>query len=193
MVLSNTETLYKFGSMTPEDHPWVYGNVWAIEDRTNTYRLVIAPAADHVKVLEHLIEVMPEPMWLLYLLVVPRGNVEAGRYQSNDPQSRQQVRDFLQEFRVFLEADGRHNLWIRSVASTAMLVYDRHSLIYAYGLTEVWKPMLQQFGMNEVAPASIEVPDPHSHHYNAAFDIEERRILGHLDWSHTPIREGDER
>jgi hypothetical protein len=101
---------------------------------------------------------MQDPMWLLYVLVVPRGEAEAGRYQTRDPQSRKQVRRFLREFGNSLETDGRHKLCIRSVNDGSMLVYDQHNLVYAYGHTEEWKLLLRQSGMREVEPKSINVP-----------------------------------
>lgn len=122
-----------------------------------------------------------------------RGGGEAGRYQSSEPQSREQVRVFLGEFGNFLETDGRRNLWIRSVADGARLVYDRHNLIYASGHLEEWKLLLRQIGMKEVAAAAIKVPVPHSHHYHKFFDQEEHRLLSYMLWHQSSLREQDQR
>ena len=108
------QPLYKFGNGALEDQPWMYQNIWALEHLASTDRLIIAPRIDYICLIESLLDVMPEPIWLLYVLVVPRGEGEAGRYQSAEPQSREHVRRFLSEFRAFLENDGRQNLWLLS-------------------------------------------------------------------------------
>ena len=193
MLLPHASALYKFGDPSPEDHAWVFGNTWAVEGVADDQRLIIAPNARHVGIITQLIELMQDPMWLLYVLVVPRGGGEAGRYQSSEPQSLEQVRVFLGEFGNFLETDGRHNLWIRSVADGAMLVYDRHNLIYASGHLEEWKLLLRRIGMKEVAAAAIKVPVPHSHHYHKFFDQEEHRLLSYMLWHQSSLREQDQR
>lgn len=186
--------LYKLGDATPQDHPWVFGNTFTTEQVAGRERLAIAPGVNHVDVLKCLLEVMPEPMWLLYVLVVPRGDDEAGRYKSSEPKSRDTVKRFLNEFKVFFETDGRHNVWIRSVTTSAMLIYDRHNLIYCYGNLEKSKALLKQVGLTEMrSSASIIVPDPHPHYYHSLLDADERRLLEYFDWEHTPLQEQDER
>lgn len=185
--------LYKFGDGMPEDRPCTYQNVWTVEELSGTKRLVIAPKSGTLNILERLVELMPEPFWLLYVLVVPRGEGGAGRYQSSEPRTREQVRRFLQEFQAFLETDGRQNLWVRSGSSSATLINDRHGLIYGYGLLQDWEEILKQIGLIEVPSASIKIPDPHSHHYHdhASFDAEASRLLAYLEWHHTPLRDQD--
>jgi hypothetical protein len=190
---SETQTLYKFGNGGAEDRPSFYANAWAREDLSGTERLTIAPRADHIGLLKNLLDAVPEPMWLLYVLVVPRGEGEAGRYQSPGPLSREEVKKFLVDFGYFLERDGRQNLWIRSESGAAMLVYDRHNLIYAYGHLPEFVSILVRQGLNEVQPNSIVVPDPHSHHYHAVFDSDAERLLDSLEWQRTPLREQDQR
>ena len=184
--------LYKVGDSAPEDHEWKYPNVWAAQDLSGTKRLIIAPNEHHVEWILRLLDVVPEPMWLLYVLVVPRGEGEPGRYQSLDPQTREQVRRFLREFMNLLEIDGRQNLWIRSESGEGMLVYDRHNLIYVYGPLEQSAAILGATGMTEVSADAINTPDTHSHRYHAAFDSEAQRILVYMDWIRTPLREHDQ-
>jgi hypothetical protein len=183
-----SHALYKFGDGMLEDRPWIYQNVWAAEELSGTKRLVVAPKSGNAGILERLVETMPEPFWLLYVLVVPRGEGDAGRYQSSKPQTREQVRRFLHEFQTFMETDGRQNLWIRSESGTATLINDRHGLMYGYGPVDDWKKILQQI---EIPSASIKVPDPHSHHYHASFDAEASRLLAYLEWQHTPLHDQD--
>jgi hypothetical protein len=190
-----TDTLYRIGDGAPEDHAWAFPNVWTLEELPSTTRMVIAPESENFGLLLKLIEVMPEPMGLLYVLVVPRGGGQAGRYQSPEPLPREKIQRFLSDLRDFLNKDGRHNLWIRSMSSSAMLVYDRHDLIYAYGLPkqfDQWKQIVEQSGLNDISPKSVEIPSPHSHHYHSVFDAQEQRLLSYLPWLRTPLRDQDE-
>src|ERR1700679_3610896 len=121
------EACYKFGTPYPEDQEWEYANVWATEETSDGgSRLVIAPARDQVEVLIRLLQAMSGPFWLLYVLVVLRGESELGRYQSPKPQTSDVEERFLRDFKAFLETDGRHNLWIASKTPSEMLIYDRH-------------------------------------------------------------------
>jgi hypothetical protein len=180
---------YKFGILNPDDQPYCYLNVWATEETSGGSRLVIAPGNDQVGVLLRLMEVMPEPFGLLYVLVVPRGEGEPGHYQSPEPQTRHAVARFLGEFKTFLENDGRHHLWIASTSSPAMLVYDRHNLIYSYGPLEEFRTILSEIGLK--ATSSIQIPDPHAHHYHQRFDEDGNRMLAYWDWHYTPLHEAD--
>jgi hypothetical protein len=182
---------YKFGTPHPEDHAWEYSNVWAKQETTGGgSRLVIAPAANQIDILVRLTGVLSGPLWLLYVLVVPRGGGEPGRYQIPDPQDGEVIRSVLKEFKPFLELDGRHNVWIASESGSEQLIYDRHNVNYAYGPESKWHPILSQAGLTEAA--SISLPFPHSHHYHQSFDGEEQRILASQDWRHTPLQSSDE-
>jgi hypothetical protein len=183
------DDLYKFGFMNPDDQPYQFPSVWAFERTSGGTRLAIAPARDQVDVLLRLIEAMPEPFWLLYVLVVPRGGSESGRYQCPESQTRDAVKGFLHEFRSFLENDGRHHLWIASVSGPAMLVYDRHNLIYGYGPLDEFVTVLSEIGLKE--SPSVQIPDPHVHHYNEHFDKDEHIVLVHWPWLRTPLRDLD--
>lgn len=132
---------------------------------------------------------MPEPFFLLYVLVVSRTDDEVGRYQS-EPLDRHALQSFLKDREAFLENDARHNLWIRSAADGSMLVYDRHNVTYAYGDSERWRTKLDREGLTEVS--QVRFPDPHSHHYHSEFDQEERRTLQERPWMLSPLRPGDE-
>lgn len=70
-----------FGTPEPEDREWTYGDVWATEETTGGgSRLVIAPAQGQAGILAALLKDMPGPFWVLYVLVIPRGRGEPGRY-----------------------------------------------------------------------------------------------------------------
>jgi len=180
----------KFSRPDDEAQAYIYPDVWSIEETSAGPRLVIAPASSQVHLVRRLLDSMPGPWWLLYVLVAPRGGGHAGRYQSPQPGTREEIEEFLSEFQSFLETDGRHHLWIASSATPDLLVYDRHNLIYAYGSLDDRKPILAQNGLEEAA--SIYPPDPHTHYYHEIFDGEERKILAFLPWIFTPLRPQDE-
>src|ERR1700733_8033167 len=114
-------TWEKFGNLEFEDQEWKYENVWATEETSGGgNRLVIAPAKRQTDTLLALLKDMTGPFWLLYFLVVPRGNGQLGRYQSPEPQTEASVKTFLHDFSTFLEKDGRHNLWIASQSGSEM-------------------------------------------------------------------------
>lgn len=181
---------YKFGFMNPDDRAYFYPNTWAEEKTSGPDRLAIAPRASYIAALARLVESMPAPSWVLYVLVVPRGGCEAGRYQSAELHSTGDVQRFLGEFKDFLEQDGRHHLWIRSVSGAAMLVYDRHNLIYAYGLLAEFEAILSEIGLGK--SKTLRIPDPHVHHYNEGFDAEERRVLEYWEWNRSPLLDADQ-
>jgi hypothetical protein len=131
---SPVESYYKFGAPDPEDREFKYPNVWAAEKMSDGgSRLVVAPETGQVELMIRLLNAMSGPFWLLYVLVVNRGGGELGRYQSPEPQTKEDVEAFLRDFRAFLEKDGRHNFWIASPSGSEMLIYDRHNVVYAYG------------------------------------------------------------
>jgi hypothetical protein len=181
--------LYKFGFLNPEDQPYHYPNVWATEQTSGPSRLMIAPRGNQVDLLLRLIEAMPESFLVLYVLVVPRGGSEAGRYESSELQTRDSVRQFLQEFKDFFENDGRHHLWIHSVSNSGTLVFDRHNLIYGYGPLNDLETILSEIGLEK--SLSIQIPDPHAHHYNESLDREEHRVLAYWPWLSTPLLDAD--
>lgn len=93
------ENRYKFGSPYPEDRQFKYPNTWAIEKTSDGgSRLVVAPETDQIEVLIRLLGAIPGPFWLLYVLVVNRGGSELGRYQSPEPQTKENAEAFLKDF-----------------------------------------------------------------------------------------------
>jgi len=141
--------------------------------------------------MEQLATVMNEPFFVLYVLVIPRnGAAERGRYQGPIPISLEELRAFLREFRKFFENDGRHHLWVGSADKSSLLVYDRHNVVYAYGPVGQFKKVIESSGLCE--SEVIRFPVPHTHHYNAEFDEEERRLLACWPWKVFPLQGTDE-
>ncbi|HEY0604736.1 MAG TPA: hypothetical protein VGD58_17590 [Herpetosiphonaceae bacterium] len=109
-------TLPKFSHFQGlNDLPYIYPNIWEIEQTTGPQRLVIAPAAGHVDLLIELARLLPEPFGVLYILAVPRGGSEPGRYQNAQPCDRDDLEAFLRRFETFFESDARHHLWLFSL------------------------------------------------------------------------------
>jgi hypothetical protein len=186
--------LYKLGRVPDSlsdglsDEYFEYPNIWAREKTSGPHRLSIAPRSDYAQLLGKLSGCMEPPFLLLYVLAIPRGGGEPGRYQSNYSFSPTQLQQFLSEYSEFLEKDARHNLWIRS--DDGMLVYDRHNVIYAYGPLEQFVAVLDLAGLTE--SNEVRFPSPHAHHYHPDFDSDERRILHDEEWTISPLRPGDE-
>jgi hypothetical protein len=130
------------------------------------------------------------PIPAVYVLVVPRGEGDAGRYQSEFSFTFAQLEKFLDDHSDSLDNDARHNLWIRSASGDGLLVYDRHNVIYAYGPSEQLIAALTSNGLNE--SKEICLPSPHVHHYHPQFDPDEKLILQQESWITSPLRPADE-
>ena len=186
--------LYKFGWFPDGANEERYDcpNTWLREKTSGPDRLVIAPKSHQTQLLEQLLGCLPEPYLLLYVLVVPRGIGEPGRYESNYSYTMPQLQQFIAVYSDFFENDARHNLWIRSVSGDGLLVYDRHNVIYAYGPIEHFVAALTSAGLTESKDTRLHFHSPHVHHYHADFDAYEDRILHQEEWSLTPLLPGDE-
>ena len=189
--IEHLDHLYKFGTTLPQPKAWSRGNIFARDTHGATSRLTIAADSKQIELIDALLDKMPEPFWLLYVLVVSRGEGDAGRYQSSETLSRADVKAFLARFRSFLEIDGRHNIWIKSEVGPALLVLDRHNLVYAYGLENEWSTELRGMNWIEVDQDAIALPNPHEHHYHAIFDGDARDVLTEMRWDYSPLREQD--
>ena len=172
------EVVAKLLSGPGPETPHEYNHVFDLQQTTGPSRLVLAPRRDHVDLLLSLIEAMPEPLGLLYVLVVPRSEREPGRYQSEEMWDRAVVASFLERFRDALELDGRHHLWIAS-DDGSMLVYDNHQVIYAYGDLDAFEDLARTHGL---VPGDVVYPAPHVHCYHERFDADEAAILDEYAW-----------
>jgi hypothetical protein len=182
--------LYKFGWLPggQSEERYVYPNVWAIEKTTGSDRLVIAPRDHYIRLLLLLAKCLEQPYFVLYVLTVPRGGGEAGRYESKVSFGFDELEYFLYEYSELLEHDSRNSLWIQS--RSGLLVYDLHNVIYAYGALEEFKNTLESNGLHEAG--EVRFPSPHVHRYHFQFDDDQAHILRDNEWIHTPLRPGDE-
>jgi hypothetical protein len=184
---------YKFGTIQDEHNPngekYSYTNLWDIQKKNGSERLIIAPTSGHVDLIIELSQILPEPFGILYILVVPRGGNEGGRYENAQPASRSEMEAFLHSFRDFFENDARHHIWIASMPGKAMLVYDNHNVIYAYGEIQKYKQVLVSKGMTQ---GRVSFPVLHGHFYNQNYDTEETRVLSCMEWKQFPLAKSDE-
>ncbi len=187
--MSSVLELIKFGAGADRGPAYTYEGVVHHENEGGPNgRLVMAPARGQVALVQRLVSCLPEPLRLLYVLVVPRGtNVLPGRYEAPEL-SRVETTDVLAEFSSFLEQDGRHHLWVASPGH-GTIVYDRHNLIYAYGPLECYERQAIQQGLHAGRP---EVPSPHWHAYHPEFDASQHALLQRFDWVRSALRESDD-
>ena len=155
---------------------------------SGTRRLVVGVPAGDRAVIQTLARELPEPLYLLYILHTPRGEGEAGRYQSPELNAAE-LSDFIALFGAFLSGDGRHDFWIYSRESDTTLVWDRHNMLYAYGPLEAFTQALRALGFHEGDP---QIPFPHLHHYRKEFDADAAALLSHWNWVYSPLRPEDE-
>ena len=183
-------TIIKLGTIRDnEDIAHVYPDIWEREQTTGPDRLVIAPSANHTHYLSQLAELWSSDFWILYVLLVSRGDNETGRYESPVALSFDELRSFLDEFAVYFNTDGRHHVWIGSTTNEGLLVYDHHNVIYAYGELDVYEEFLRRNGFHQSA---VSFPVPHSHYYNEENDEDENRIFDRFNWRYSPLQEDDE-
>ena len=185
------QSAYKFGAFSgSEEVPYRYPDIYAREGTSGPDRLVIAPSENHVSFLLDLLPLIPEPLGILYVLVVPRTGEKGGRYQISTPISRTEAEVFLRTFQAFFENDARHHIWVYSVSTPDLLVYDNHNLIYAYGSLVEFEQRALEKGLRMAE--AVRFPVPHTHKYNAIFDDDERRLLDYFGWKLFPLRKDDD-
>jgi hypothetical protein len=181
---------YKFGWIPNEERSYAYANVFAVEKTTGPERLIIAPSAQHISLMLDVVQTMAEPFGILYILIAPRGGASAGRYQKAESATRIEAEKFFHRFTDFFENDGRHHIWIASMANSDMLVYDNHNVIYAYGRLPEFGRRLVNRGLAKVN--DVAFPSPHTHKYNPVFDREQQEVLRYWEWKHSPLQDDDD-
>jgi hypothetical protein len=184
-------SLPKFG--TEQGEAWrghQYGAVYASQEVAGRARLCVAVSEGGSKTLLGLASLFDAPFFLLYVLVVPRGRSNSGRYQSGEL-SLEELKAMFDRFGAFWGADGRHSIWVRCIPQSATLVYDRHNILYLYGDLPRFRSELDSLGYKEVD--SLAEPTPHQHAYLPDFDIAERECVAALNWHHTELLPEDEK
>jgi hypothetical protein len=173
------------GEWTELSYPPVFTVTPSVSGAT---RLVgVAPHGD-AEPFERLVLSLEPPYFLLYVLHTPRGEGDAGRYQSPELTA-EELRAFVAKFKDYLSADARFDLWAYSPAERATVVWDRHNQLFGYGPVERFATELRALGFSE---GTSEVPSPHQHHYWAELDSQATALLSNLEWSYSPLKPEDE-
>jgi hypothetical protein len=190
-----TATQKRIKLQSIQDNEWtrhVYPNEFCVETTpSGTQRICITSSSGYVDLLLALAAALPEPFFVLYILVVPRrtGETNAARYQSNEI-SHAELKAFFERFEDYLENDGRHHVWAHSPQNSATLVYDNHDVIYCYGPLQIFSAILGNNGFKTVD--QIQCLGPHSHCYNEEFDNYEEEALKFFNWTKSPLQPQDD-
>jgi hypothetical protein len=128
---SRLSLLTESGDFVP--HSW--GNGYQDQQFRWGRRLICSSESAGVDFLSRLVFRYPGPYHVTYVLEDNDGAPEfrRGRYISPNALTEAQLRIFLDEFRQFLEEDGRHNLMIRCAKTDGTVVYDQHDYFFVYG------------------------------------------------------------
>ena len=185
-----TSGLTKFEAQAGDDwQRYRYPAVFFREETTSSWRLKIAASNNGVRLMLRLAQLLRDPFAVLYVLLVPRGGSEAGRYQSAWL-NREELTGVCERYADFWEQDGRHHVWLYSATDQATLVYDKHDVIYAYGPLDEFAALLEAEGFTEAD--ELDFPVPHCHRYHAEFDAMERELAVSVGWKHSPLQDVDE-
>ena len=167
-----------------------YGVIYFREPCGDSERLVLGASKKQIALLDKLSASFPsEQTYALYVLLVSHLGHSRGRYQSPLFQTHEDLQVFLYTFQEYFESDGRHHLWIGTPDGSAMLVFDQHDVIFAYGDLNTYEKILIKEGYT---PKEFWFPSPHGHSYNPENDKYEDEIIGHFDWVRTDLQGRDE-
>ena len=151
-------------------------------------RLIVGVPSGDTLVIRSLIDVLEPPYHALYVLHTPRGEGEAGRYQSPEL-DRSMVASFLNRFSDYLAGDGRFDLWVYSLPQQATLAWDRHNLLYAYGPVPKFISALSALGFVQ---GNVGAAFEHMHYYRKELDKDAADMLNYFSWVRTPLKPIDE-
>jgi hypothetical protein len=182
--------MYRLGHMIDEQwaehsHPRVFRMP---SPGAKSQRIVAGVPGSDLGIFLRLAGCLKEPLFLLYVLHTCRGEADLGRYQSPELSFRD-VQAFVDDFRPFLSADGRFDLWAYSPEQKATVVWDRHNLIHAYGPLDCYSSELIALGF---AQGELAALGPHTHHYRSELDALAKRVIARFDWAYSPLRPEDE-
>ena len=180
--------MFKLGQFVQGE--WVeYSHAAVFERQTmndGSLRLKVGVPAGDIEVPRQLTRCMEPPYQMLYVLHTSRGEGDMGRYQS-PPIERAEFDAFLSRYQAYLRADGRFALWVHT--PQAMLVWDHHNLLYAYGPLPAFEDALRSMGF---APGRLSIPVPHQHSDRPECDADAAAVLAHFDWRHSELQPGDD-
>jgi hypothetical protein len=151
-------------------------------------RLVCVPEGSAARVVADLAAALAEPYAVVYVLLESGALRPEGRWQSTRPLGREALRGLLERFGPFLDADGRHGLWVISAAEPGGVALDRRGVVSVHGTAVSSAPtVLAALGLFEA-----EVEPPPARVRRAELDLEEARLLSAIDWTWNALEPGDD-
>ncbi len=171
----------KLGAWDPEKGwiPVTYHDCFQKQSISGVNRILIASAGSTTELVAELLQFLPQPYRLVYLLVTPPDGFEPKKYEI-DGVTTGQIKDLFERYRPFLESDARHHLWIHSDGGKGTIICDEHDWIYMYGNLDAVEAFLLEKSFREEMPI---IPFPHLHNESSANDETMRSLLGHFPWT----------
>lgn len=148
-----------------------------------TDRLIIGTCDSRTELILDLVEPLAEKFVLGYEVRIERGISPLGTYRS-DPLTFGDLKSVAAEFRKLFEQDARHHTFVFPQETVAMVVYDEHDLVFAYGDLADYRKRLLEKGFEE---SYFELPFPHIHSYLDEMDEVESRLLNSRKWTFTAM------
>lgn len=146
---------------------------------TEADRLIIGTSCSRVDLMLELAKPLSESFVFCYEVRSERGGFELGAYQS-DALSFAELSNILCEFKGLIERDARHHTYIFPQGVSALIVYDEHDLLYAYGDLDSYRNFLIGKGFVE---DFFELPFPHIHAYMDEMDEQETQLMKSHCWT----------
>lgn len=166
-----------------------YDKIYEEEKTTSGIRLKIGAGLDQTRLLGDLLTCLNPPFFILYVLIIESDGYESGRYESPVLETLTDVASFLNNFKGYLESDGRHHLWVGTIDGTGQLIYDQHDVIFAYGPIDRFKEHLNKEAFKET---EFDFPFPHVHNFHSENNTELKRLMNFWNWERYDLVEGDE-
>ena len=136
-----------------------------------------------------LVERIPEPLRLLYVLVVSRGREQSGRYEAASGMSFDDT-EILRRSSVTSFSPMGGIISGSTSPGFGTIVYDRHDVLYTYGPLDRFVEVLKANGLKE---GKVRTPRPHTGTgLYPEFDESQSRVLSRFQWIHSRLHPGDD-
>ncbi len=180
----NRNVKFSKGELENTEVEFDYGKLYQNSESS----IKISSNKNQVELLSKLLDNLNPPFYILYVLVVSRTNKKQRRYQSPLFKSKAEIIEFLENYKVYIETDGRHHIWICTTDNSGLLVYDQHNVIFGYGAIKQFQNTITKIGYKE---KKFEFPIPHCHSFHAENDKYEEAIINHFEWELFPLESND--
>jgi hypothetical protein len=151
-------------------------------------RFYISMSGDPVDLLSELVGCLGERFWLLIVLLYPRQDIPRGRYQS-PPLTREEVRDFLQEFGPVLRSDSFLDFWIGDHDDNALIVYTGRGTLFLYGPLDRFAAVLASRGFTR---GEVTLPTVQTRLFRESNTPAITHALARWDWEMSDLRPEDQ-